>query len=130
MTFSPAPKPSPREKSPRTKIAAVSERHDPAWWAEQSRRVHDMQRGICAACGKQQHRLDAAHIDPLGTTATRNDPDHPRNQLGNLIGLCRVPCHSEFDRQTKAWRRARGAELKARIECPPGAGAARTGGLR
>jgi len=130
MSFTPCPKPAPRERAPRTKLPAVSERHDGGkeWWEAQSKRVHESQGGVCAICGVKFHRLDACHIEPLGTKATRYDMAHPLNQLANLFGACRRD-HEHFDRQSKPWRRMRGAEIKAALECPPGAGRQRTGGL-
>ena len=124
MTFSPYPKRMPREKARPSRIPAVSKEWDPTWWPAQSERVHELQDGICVSCDERVHRLDATHIVPLETFATRNDSEHPLNQIDNLLGQCRR-CHFHFDRQSKAWRVHRGVELKAKLETLPGHGARR-----
>ena len=123
----PAPKVY-REKPAPKRIAKVSKRHDPTWWPAQAAKVIELQRGLCAACLKGGS-LDACHIIALERTGgTRHDADNPLNAIENLLGMHRYPCHQEFDRQSKAWRITKGAELKARFDVLDGHGVRRTGG--
>lgn len=134
MTLRPCPKPPPREKAPRTKLPAVSERHDdPTFWSRRRKEVLDAQGGRCVFAWDPGERCrneatDCMHVEPLGTRATRN-ADHPLNAASNLLGGCRV-CHRRFDAQTKPWRRAKAQELRDAMIAPSGHGAHRTGGIR
>lgn len=124
----PCPKPEPRLKEPQRAIAKISDRHDATFWPKQRAAIREIQKGVCGWCVKERD-LDCAHIKGLGRLATRNDADHPLNQLANLIGLCRQ-CHREFDRQSVAWRNHNGPLFKDRFDVLPGHGQSRTGGIR
>ena len=126
----PCPKPPPREKKPRKRIASRRKKFSGNFWQKQRRIVSKVQDGKCASCGDK--RLTVAHIQPIQRKAFggRHNPDHPLNQLTNLIGLCSGPgsnlCHDAFDRLPVEERLWWGWQLKEKYEWPHEADRSRT----
>lgn len=101
------------------RIAPVRARFNKTFWSGQREAVSNIQGGICAHCGIEFSALDTAHIEGLGRLVPggRNNPEHWKNQLPNLLGLCRE-CHQNFDSQPLSTRKIVGAELKKKFNWP------------
>lgn len=139
MTFSPCPKPEPREKAARKPLKRSGPirrrraRHSTDAWAEMRVRVYNEQGEACAGCrrwlpleGDTLSRMHLAHLVALGMGRSRHDASNPLNGRDNLAGLC-ARCHMAHEATAGKERFLLNQRLRVASLPRDGHGARRTG---